>query len=205
MLFACGVFIQIPVNCSFISSFSLHFSVTFLEVCFFFFLCGFVALVQQSTLIPFSCANLHFFPVHALILQAKCLAVWRHLLVIIDLLSLHIQGCRFLATMAENNYSWWKLTFLRKKKSTPKVLYESPDIYDVTNNENQQEGMLADGGNSGSSEREFNARLEKIVDKSTKGKHVKVSHSGRFKEKKKVRATLSENPNFFADSERDEK
>ncbi|XP_028557626.1 proline-rich protein 15-like protein [Podarcis muralis] len=107
--------------------------------------------------------------------------------------------------MAENNYSWWKLTFLRKKKSTPKVLYESPDIYDVTNNENQQEGMLADGGNSGSSEREFNARLEKIVDKSTKGKHVKVSHSGRFKEKKKVRATLSENPNFFADSERDEK
>ncbi|XP_034992464.1 proline-rich protein 15-like protein [Zootoca vivipara] len=103
--------------------------------------------------------------------------------------------------MAENNYSWWKLTFLRKKKSTPKVLYESPDIY----NENQQEGMLADGGNSGSSEREFNARLEKIVDKSTKGKHVKVSNSGRFKEKKKVRATLSENPNFFADSERDEK
>ncbi|XP_062993903.1 proline-rich protein 15-like protein [Elgaria multicarinata webbii] len=107
--------------------------------------------------------------------------------------------------MAENNYSWWKLTFLRKKKSTPKVLYESPDIYAVANNENQQEGMPADSGSSGSSEREFNARLEKIVDKSTKGKHVKVSNSGRFKEKKKVRATLSENPNFFADGEREEK
>ncbi|XP_042331681.1 proline-rich protein 15-like protein [Sceloporus undulatus] len=107
--------------------------------------------------------------------------------------------------MAENNYSWWKLTFLRKKKSAPKVLYESPDIYAVANNENQQEGVLADGGSDGSSQQEFNARLEKIVDKSTKGKHVKVSNSGRFKEKKKVRAMLSENPNFFADNERDEK
>ncbi|XP_009988088.1 PREDICTED: proline-rich protein 15-like protein, partial [Tauraco erythrolophus] len=31
----------------------------------------------------------------------------------------------------------------------------------------------------------FTARLEKMVDKSSKGKHVKVSNSGRFKEKKK--------------------
>uniref|UniRef100_A0A8D0LC38 Proline rich 15 like n=1 Tax=Sphenodon punctatus TaxID=8508 RepID=A0A8D0LC38_SPHPU len=103
--------------------------------------------------------------------------------------------------MAENNYSWWKLTFLRKKKSTPKVLYESPDIY--ANNENHVEAMRPDGGGS-TSESEFNARLEKIVDKSTKGKNVKVSNSGRFKEKKKVRATLSENPNLFADGEREE-
>nr|XP_060636870.1 proline-rich protein 15-like protein [Anolis sagrei ordinatus] len=106
--------------------------------------------------------------------------------------------------MAENNYSWWKLTFLRKKKSTPKVLYESPDIYPVANNENQQEGIRADGSSDANHQQEFNARLEKIVDKSTKGKHVKVSNSGRFKEKKK-RATLSENPNFFADNDRDEK
>ncbi|XP_067397235.1 proline-rich protein 15-like protein [Emydura macquarii macquarii] len=103
--------------------------------------------------------------------------------------------------MAEN-YSWWKLTFLRKKKSTPKVLYESPDIYA---NENQQEATRTEAGSDGGTEREFNARLEKIVDKNTKGKHVKVSNSGRFKEKKKVRATLAENPNLFADGEREEK
>ncbi|KAM6449577.1 proline-rich protein 15-like protein [Liasis olivaceus] len=107
--------------------------------------------------------------------------------------------------MAENNYSWWKLTFLRKKKSTPKVLYESPDIYAVANDENLQEGMPGDGSSGSHNEQEFNARLEKIVDKSTKGKHVKVSNSGRFKEKKKIRATLPENPNFFSDGERDEK
>ncbi|XP_050790826.1 proline-rich protein 15-like protein [Gopherus flavomarginatus] len=103
--------------------------------------------------------------------------------------------------MAETN-SWWKLTFLRKKKSTPKVLYESPDIYA---NENHQEATWTEAGSNGGTESEFNTRLEKIVDKNTKGKHVKVSHSGRFKEKKKVRATLAENPNLFADGEREEK
>uniref|UniRef100_A0A8C3XP17 Proline rich 15 like n=1 Tax=Chelydra serpentina TaxID=8475 RepID=A0A8C3XP17_CHESE len=103
--------------------------------------------------------------------------------------------------MAEN-YSWWKLTFLRKKKSTPKVLYESPDIYA---NENHQEATRTEAGGDGGAESDFNARLEKIVDKNTKGKHVKVSNSGRFKEKKKVRATLSENPKLFTDGEQEEK
>ncbi|NWH95713.1 PR15L protein, partial [Aegithalos caudatus] len=52
----------------------------------------------------------------------------------------------------------------------------------------------------------FAARLEKLVDKSTKGKHlVKVSHSGRFKEKKRVRATLAEHPQLCGAAERDQK
>lgn len=91
---------------------------------------------------------------------------------------------------------WWKLTFLRKKKSTPKVLYEIPDTYAQT--ESSSEPPRPEGGDPNS---DFNTRLEKIVDKSTKGKHVKVSNSGRFKEKKKVRATLAENPNLFDDRE----
>ncbi|KAJ8372353.1 hypothetical protein AAFF_G00290420 [Aldrovandia affinis] len=75
--------------------------------------------------------------------------------------------------MADPSPGWWKLTFLRKKKSESKVLGDPEDS-------------------------QFNARLEKIVDKTaTKGRHVKVSHSGRFKEKKKIRATLAENPNLF--------
>ncbi|KAK2111757.1 Proline-rich protein 15-like protein [Saguinus oedipus] len=89
---------------------------------------------------------------------------------------------------------WWKLTFLRKKKSTPKVLYEIPDTYAQTEGGTEPPRPDAGGPNSN-----FNTRLEKIVDKSTKGKHVKVSNSGRFKEKKKVRATLAENPSLFDD------
>lgn len=88
--------------------------------------------------------------------------------------------------------SWWKLTFSRKKKSEPKVLYEIPAEYGTNTGNNNPPPDHMDS--------QFNARLEKIVDKSaTKGRHVKVSHSGRFKEKKKVRATLAENPSLFAE------
>ncbi|KAM8795151.1 PR15L protein, partial [Eudromia elegans] len=91
--------------------------------------------------------------------------------------------------MAENQ-GWWRLTFLRKRKSTAQVLYESPE---------------SPGSEGGGEAPGYAARLEKIVDKSSKGKHVKVSNSGRFKEKKKVRATLAENPNLCAAGEREEK
>ncbi|NXH23311.1 PR15L protein, partial [Bucco capensis] len=90
-----------------------------------------------------------------------------------------------------DSHGWWKLTFLRKRRSVPAVLYESPDGHAGNSGEKQEEP--GEEGPPG-----FTARLEKIVDKSTKGKHVKVSNSGRFKEKKKVRATLAENPNLCA-------
>ncbi|XP_077359480.1 proline-rich protein 15-like protein A isoform X2 [Festucalex cinctus] len=89
--------------------------------------------------------------------------------------------------------SWWKLTFSRKKKSESKVLYEIPAELGSNTKE-------AGGGGSVPEVAEFSAKLEKIVDKSaTKGRHVKVSHSGRFKEKKKVRATLAENPELYGE------
>ncbi|XP_013005028.1 proline-rich protein 15-like protein [Cavia porcellus] len=91
---------------------------------------------------------------------------------------------------------WWKLTFLRKKKSMPKVLYEIPETYAQT--EGSAEPPRPEAESPGS---DYSTRLEKIVDKSTKGKHVKVSNSGRFKEKKKVRAMLAENPGLFDDRE----
>lgn len=104
--------------------------------------------------------------------------------------------------MAEQ--SWWKLTFSRKKKSEPKVLYEIPAEYGTNTGNKDHSGNNNPPADHMDSQ--FNARLEKIVDKSaTKGRHVKVSHSGRFKEKKRVRATLSENPNLFADDENHKK
>lgn len=94
--------------------------------------------------------------------------------------------------------AWWKLTFLRKKKSEAKVLYEIPPDLGA-NNGNKELGNNATDSN-------LDARLEKLVDKSaTKGRHVKVSNSGRFKEKKKIRATLAENPSLFPESARTDK
>ncbi|XP_077594495.1 proline-rich protein 15-like protein A [Stigmatopora nigra] len=100
----------------------------------------------------------------------------------------------FLPTTIMSDPNWWKLTFSRKK-SESKVLYEIPAEYG--NNNKEAPGV---GGASPEGAADFSARLEKIVDKSAnKGRHVNVSHSGRFKEKKKVRATLAENPDMFAE------
>ncbi|XP_059181092.1 proline-rich protein 15-like protein B [Centropristis striata] len=94
--------------------------------------------------------------------------------------------------------SWWKLTFSRKKKSESKVLYEIPAEYGTNTGHKETHSTYSPAPDHTDSQ--FNARLEKIVDKSaTKGRHVKVSHSGRFKEKKKVRASLSENPSLFSE------
>ncbi|KAG5855106.1 hypothetical protein ANANG_G00045430 [Anguilla anguilla] len=104
----------------------------------------------------------------------------------------------FSPAMADPSPGWWKLTFLRKKKSESKVLYEIPPELgsNTGNNTGNKDSSAPPNGNPEDSQ--FNARLEKIVDKTaTKGRHVKVSHSGRFKEKKKIRATLAENPNLF--------
>ncbi|NXP48795.1 PR15L protein, partial [Heliornis fulica] len=101
-----------------------------------------------------------------------------------------------------DGHSWWKLTFLRKRRSVPPVLYESPASHAATSaatSGESQEGLDEEGPPG------FATRLEKLVDKTTKGKHVKVSNSGRFKEKKKVRATLTDNPNLCAAGEREEK
>lgn len=86
--------------------------------------------------------------------------------------------------MADASHSWWKLTFLRKKKSTPKTVYESVIEHAGTDK----------GPEENTEDSNYTARLEKIVDKNTKGKHVKVSNSGRFKERKKVRPSLNETP-----------
>ncbi|KAK2893227.1 proline-rich protein 15-like protein A [Channa argus] len=110
--------------------------------------------------------------------------------------------------MAESSSVWWKLTFLRRKKSQPKVLYEIPA--EVVSNA-AASGHHGSGASIGAAahtddtvqDPHLNARLERIVDKTTasKGRHVKVSHSGRFKEKKKVRTTLAENPDMFPESD----
>ncbi|XP_055745641.1 proline-rich protein 15-like protein A isoform X1 [Salvelinus fontinalis] len=97
--------------------------------------------------------------------------------------------------MADPSPGWWKLTFLRKKKSEPKVLYEIPAEYGSNTTPHGGAPGPVEGATEDS---QLNARLERIVDKTTtKGRHVKVSHSGRFKEKKKVRATLAETPDLF--------
>uniref|UniRef100_A0A8C5BDD2 Proline rich 15 like a n=1 Tax=Gadus morhua TaxID=8049 RepID=A0A8C5BDD2_GADMO len=90
--------------------------------------------------------------------------------------------------MADPAAGWWKLTFLRKRRSQPKVLYEIPGEYASNSN-----SPTYTSPSTASTDSKLNARLERIVDKTTtatRGRHVKVSHSGRFKEKRRPRASL---------------
>lgn len=121
---------------------------------------------------------------------------------------LYLPSARHPSVMAESTQGWWKLTFLRRKKSQPKVLYEIPAEF-ASNSTAGQHGSTAANAATACSEDtaqdpQLDARLERIVDKTTasKGRHVKVSHSGRFKEKKRVRATLAENPDIFPGDDR---
>lgn len=101
--------------------------------------------------------------------------------------------------MAEPSPSWWKLTFLRRKKSQARVLYELPSEF--LNNGSSAVPPTATAAHSEAEahDPQLEARLERIVDKTTarEGRHVKVSHSGRFKEKKKARAMLADKPEMF--------
>lgn len=96
--------------------------------------------------------------------------------------------------------AWWKLSFLRKKSSESKVLYEIPAEYGSNTGNKELSSPPQSTDNAGS---QLDAKLEKIVDRSaTKSRHVKVSHSGRFKEKKKVRSSLVENSDIFSEHNR---
>ncbi|XP_062859142.1 proline-rich protein 15-like protein B [Trichomycterus rosablanca] len=99
--------------------------------------------------------------------------------------------------MAES--AWWKRSFLKKKSSESKVLYEIPAEHGSnTGNKDPSSPHHTEITDS-----ELDAKLEKIVDKSgIKGHNVKVSHSGRFKEMKRIRATLAENASIFSENNR---
>lgn len=115
-----------------------------------------------------------------------------------------IAGPKFCLVQVMAGPAWWNLTFLRKKSSESKVLYEIPAEYGNTTGNKELSSPPQSTNNAGS---QLEAKLEKIVDQSaTKSCHFKVSHSGRFKEKKKVRSSLTENSNIFNEHNRtDEK
>lgn len=101
--------------------------------------------------------------------------------------------------MAEPSPSWWKLTFLRRKKSQARVLYELPSEFQSIGSSAVPPPATAAHPEAEAHDPQLEARLERIVDKTTarEGRHVKVSHSGRFKEKKKPRAMLTDKPEMF--------
>ncbi|KAG7274814.1 hypothetical protein CRUP_010311 [Coryphaenoides rupestris] len=104
--------------------------------------------------------------------------------------------------MADPSAGWWKLTYLRKRKSQPEVQYEilgedvsvcnTPTPMPTTST-----ASLSASTADSAQDSELSARLERMdldtTSMASKGHHVKVSHSGRFKEKRRQRAALGGN------------
>ncbi|XP_072880582.1 proline-rich protein 15-like [Hemitrygon akajei] len=91
--------------------------------------------------------------------------------------------------------SWWKLMTAKKK---PKELTDKGS--------GQENGQFPADKTSArenkpptvAEEKEYSdPRLEKGFSEKNTRRNLKISRSGRFKEKRRVRATLPENPKFF--------
>ncbi|KAG7246348.1 hypothetical protein CRUP_006240, partial [Coryphaenoides rupestris] len=93
---------------------------------------------------------------------------------------------------------WWKLTYLRKRKSQPEVQYEilGEDV-SICNTPKPHAHHLYRQSQTVPRTLSLNARLERMdldtTSMASRGRHVEVSHSGRFKEKRRQRAALGGN------------
>ncbi|MBN3314360.1 PRR15 protein, partial [Atractosteus spatula] len=107
--------------------------------------------------------------------------------------------------MAERS-SWWKSFTLRKKNKDPATQYEgNPELQTTQDKtsmgftsssdsrENQHQNLIK--------EQDYeDSNIEPVFNEKTCRRNLKISRSGRFKEKSRVRATLPANNNFFEGS-----
>ncbi|KAM4027785.1 proline-rich protein 15 [Anomaloglossus baeobatrachus] len=112
------------------------------------------------------------------------------------------------ATGKSSTNNWWKSLTVRKK---PKEI----SVYTSENSEDRSWGVV--GGSlssspgsrenqhpnsmpSGATELNNDAKSDKSHAANTGRRNLKISRSGRFKEKRKVRATLPESSKFFQEN-----
>ncbi|KAG8442959.1 hypothetical protein GDO86_011685 [Hymenochirus boettgeri] len=106
--------------------------------------------------------------------------------------------------------NWWKSLTVRKKPKEVSV-YNTPVSVETTEDRNWGGGSLSSSPGSrenqhpnsistGGSEHISDAKADKMFSEKTGRRNLKISRSGRFKEKRKVRASLPESPKFFQEN-----
>lgn len=106
------------------------------------------------------------------------------------------------ATGKSNTNTWWKSLTVRKKPKEITVYSNSETFEDKSwgvsggSRENQPPNSIS----SGATESISDAKTDKSFGANTGRRNLKISRSGRFKEKRKVRATLPESSKFFQDN-----
>lgn len=106
------------------------------------------------------------------------------------------------ATGKSNTNNWWKSLTVRKKPKEISVYSNSESSEDKSwgvssgSRENQHPNSIP----SGATEPISDAKSDKSYGANTGRRNLKISRSGRFKEKRKVRATLPESSKFFQEN-----
>lgn len=112
------------------------------------------------------------------------------------------------ATGKNSTNNWWKSLTVRKKPKEISV-YTSESSEDkswvvgggsLSSSTGSRENQHPNSMSSGATELNNDAKSDKSCVANTGRRNLKISRSGRFKEKRKVRATLPESSNFFQEN-----
>ncbi|KAM3928291.1 proline-rich protein 15 [Leptodactylus fuscus] len=112
------------------------------------------------------------------------------------------------ATGKSSSNTWWKSLTVRKKPKEISV-YTSEISEDkswgvgggsLSSSPGSRENQHPNSMSSGATELNSDAKLDKSNAVNTGRRNLKISRSGRFKEKRKVRATLPESSKFFQET-----
>ncbi|XP_078391358.1 proline-rich protein 15-like [Cetorhinus maximus] len=91
--------------------------------------------------------------------------------------------------------SWWKSMTMKKK---PKELADKGAGLENVQSSTDKTAAQENKHPNFIEEKEYvDPKLEKGFNEKSTRRNLKISRSGRFKEKRKVRATLPESPKFF--------
>uniref|UniRef100_A0A8C5MU14 Proline rich 15 n=1 Tax=Leptobrachium leishanense TaxID=445787 RepID=A0A8C5MU14_9ANUR len=115
--------------------------------------------------------------------------------------------------MAENatgksGGNWWKSLTVRKKPKDVSAYSGSTENVDswsgggsgLSSSPGSRENQHPNSIHSGGTEFNGDSKSDKTFNEKTGRRNLKISRSGRFKEKRKVRASLPESPKFFQET-----
>ncbi|KAM9308169.1 proline-rich protein 15 [Gastrophryne carolinensis] len=113
------------------------------------------------------------------------------------------------ATGKSSTGNWWKSLTVRKKPKEITVYSNTDSSEDkswgvgsgsLSSSPGSRENQHPNSISSGATEYISDAKTDKSSVANTGRRNLKISRSGRFKEKRKVRATLPDSSNFFQEN-----
>ncbi|XP_063306768.1 proline-rich protein 15 [Pelobates fuscus] len=114
-------------------------------------------------------------------------------------------------TGKSNSNNWWKSLTVRKKPKEVSMYSGSTETVEdktwgigggssLSSSPGSRENQHPNSMHSGGTEFNGDGKADKTFNEKTGRRNLKISRSGRFKEKRKVRVSLPESPKFFQEN-----